>query len=262
MTSTDIGVKEDNPVPKAGNSLQLIGNGTQYSDFTWSGPGSNTEGLPNSCDGQDQSLPVTLTSFTATPGNAKVTLNWITESEVENLGFNIYRSLYSDPPAGEQFTIINDQLIPGYGNTSSKHEYQYVDRNVINGIEYWYQLEDVSYTGETSKHNKVSTTPMGREELGMVPDDFQLFPCYPNPFNPTTNIRFNIPENAHVTLRIIDLRGNLVTTLIDGELQQNQYEVTWNGKDANNRIVGNGVYFYQLTTNKGFNSTGKIIFLK
>ncbi|RKY54995.1 MAG: hypothetical protein DRP89_04140, partial [Candidatus Neomarinimicrobiota bacterium] len=247
--------ENDNSLQAPDNVLGDNGSGWTYASAT---PGQINNGQTSG----DISLPVTLTSFTATPGNAKVTLNWITESEVENLGFNIYRSLYSDPPAGGQFTIINDQLIPGYGNTSSRHEYQYVDRNVINGIEYWYQLEDVSYTGETSKHNKVSTTPMGREELGMVPDDFQLFPCYPNPFNPTTNIRFNIPENAHVTLRIIDLRGNLVTTLIDGELQQNQYEVTWNGKDANNRIVGNGVYFYQLTTNKGFNSTGKIIFLK
>ena len=207
---------------------------------------------------QDQSLPVTLTSFTATPGNSKVTLNWITESEVENLGFNIYRSLYSN----EQFTIINDQLIPGHGNTSSRHEYQYIDRNVINGIEYWYQLEDVSYAGETEKHDIVSTTPKGREELGMIPDDFQLFPCYPNPFNPTTKISFNIPENSHVILSIIDLRGNLVITLIDRELQQNQYEVTWNGKDAKNRIVGNGVYLYQLTTNRGFKSTGKMVFLR
>jgi len=127
----------------------------------------------------DQSLPVTLTSFTVTPDNAKVTLNWTTESEVENLGFNIYKSLYSN----EQFTIINDQLIPGHGNTSSRHEYQYIDRNVINGVEYWYQLEDVSYAGETEKHNIVSAIPKGREELGMIPNDFQLFPCYPNQFS-------------------------------------------------------------------------------
>lgn len=228
---------------------------TQTSSNWQSGSAGSTTNLDYQ---EDVSLPVELTNFTATPGNAKVTLNWTTESEVENLGFNIYKSLYSN----EQFTIINDQLIPGHGNTSSRHEYQYIDRNVINGIEYWYQLEDVSHAGETEKHNIVSTIPKGRVELGMIPNDFQLFPCYPNPFNPTTNISFNIPENSHVTLRIIDLRGNLVITLIDRELQQNQYEVTWNGKDAKNRIVGNGIYFYQLTTNKGFKSTGKMVFLR
>ena len=259
MTSTNINVSESDSTTPVGYSLQLLGSGTSYSDFTWSGPYLATKGTPNSDgSGNDQSLPVTLTSFTATSGNVKVTLTWTTESEVENLGFNIYKSLYFN----EQFTIINDQLIPGHGNTSTRHEYQYIDRNVINGIEYWYQLEDVSYAGETEKHNIVSAIPKGRVELGMIPNDFQLFPCYPNPFNPTTNISFNIPENAHVTLRIIDLRGNLVITLIDRELQQNQYEVTWNGKDAKNRIVGNGVYFYQLTTNKGFKSTGKMVFLR
>ncbi len=251
-----IAVPANTSIPKlqARNADNSIFNTQESTKWTSGDPGVETD----LDEIEDVSLPVTLTSFTATPGNAKVTLNWVTESEVENLGFNIYRNLYSD----EQLSIINYQLIPGHGNTSSRHEYQYVDRNVINGIEYWYQLEDVSRAGETEKHNIVSAIPKGREELGMVPDDFQLFPCYPNPFNPTTNISFYIPENAHVTLRIIDLRGNLVKTLINGELQQNQYEVTWSGKDANDRIVGNGVYFYQLTTDKGFIRTEKMIFLR
>ncbi|MCK4296430.1 MAG: T9SS type A sorting domain-containing protein [Candidatus Marinimicrobia bacterium] len=243
--------ENDNSLQAPDNVLGDNGSGWTYTSAT---PGQINNGQTSG----DISLPVTLTSFTATPGNAKVTLNWTTESEVENLGFNIYRSFY---PSG-QFTIINDQLIPGHGNTSSRNEYQYIDRNVINGIGYWYQLEDVSHAGETEKHNIVSTVPKGREELGMIPDDFQLFPCYPNPFNPTTNISFNIPENSHVTLRIIDLRGNLVNVLVDKEQSCGYYEVIWDGRDIHNYLVGNGVYFYQLTTNKGFKSTGKMIFLR
>ncbi|MBL7136739.1 MAG: T9SS type A sorting domain-containing protein [Candidatus Marinimicrobia bacterium] len=240
------------------NSLQAPDNVLGDNGSGWTYASATSGQINNGQTSGDISLPVTLTSFTATPGNAKVTLNWITESEVENLGFNIYRSLYSD----EQFTIINDQLIPGHGNTSSRHEYQHIDRNVINGIEYWYQLEDVSYTGETEKHDIVSTTPKGREELGMVPDDFQLFPCYPNPFNPATNIKFNIPENTHVMLKIIDLRGNLVNVLVDKEQSCGYYEFIWDGRNIHNCLVGNGVYFYQLTTNKGFKSTGKMVFLR
>ncbi|MDA3870753.1 MAG: hypothetical protein PF551_00190, partial [Candidatus Marinimicrobia bacterium] len=90
MASTDIGVSEGSSTP-VGHSLQLIGNGTQYSDFTWSGPCLNTKELPNSCDGQDQSLPVTLMNFNANSENGNVVLTWTTASESDNLGYKIYR---------------------------------------------------------------------------------------------------------------------------------------------------------------------------
>ncbi|MBU0490200.1 MAG: hypothetical protein KKD31_19850, partial [Bacteroidetes bacterium] len=85
----------------------------------------------------DMSLPVSLQDFNALPGNSKVTLCWTTESETENLGFNLYRSVNKN---GE-FLMLNAELIPGHGSTSEMHEYFWVDKNVVNGVSYYYKIE-------------------------------------------------------------------------------------------------------------------------
>ncbi len=106
--------------------------------------GGSYDGYAMNNDVVDSSLPVSLTSFTATACDGKVILHWITESEIENLGFNIYRSTNSNV----KFLIINDELIPGAGNSSQRHEYEYVDKGLTNGVTYRYKLEDVDYSGE------------------------------------------------------------------------------------------------------------------
>jgi len=93
----------------------------------------------------DVSLPVELACFTANAGDGQVTLHWITESEIENLGFNIYRSLSETG----NYQKINDQLIPGAGTSSYRHDYEYADNDVSNGVTYWYKIEDVDYSGNT-----------------------------------------------------------------------------------------------------------------
>jgi len=91
---------------------------------------------------------------------------------------------------------------------------------------------------------------------------FKLNAAYPNPFNPSTTIGFEIPQHCRVNLTIYDLRGKLVNTLVDEAKSSGSYQVIWKGLDNNNRPVGTGVYFYQMTTDKGFSKTSKVIFLK
>jgi hypothetical protein len=97
---------------------------------------------------------ITLSSFNAKPGNGSVTLNWITETEIDNAGFNIYRA-----GADGVFVKINDELIPAQGNAASGADYQFVDSTVQNRQTYTYKLEDVDLSGAATMHGPVQATP-------------------------------------------------------------------------------------------------------
>jgi hypothetical protein len=102
--------------------------------------------------------PVTLiklTSFEAIPASNKVILEWTTESEINNAGFNIYRAESED---GE-YVKINPTLIPAEGNGTSGATYKYVDDSVRNRITYYYKLEDIDLKGTSTMHRAVNATP-------------------------------------------------------------------------------------------------------
>ncbi|MBD3340452.1 MAG: T9SS type A sorting domain-containing protein, partial [Candidatus Lokiarchaeota archaeon] len=82
------------------------------------------------------------------------------------------------------------------------------------------------------------------------PDKFELFKNYPNPFNPTTTIRYSIVEKDMIQLKIFDIKGRLVKTLISTEQQQGIYTVEWNATDEAGNPVASGIYLYQLTAGK------------
>jgi hypothetical protein len=114
----------------------------------------------------DTSLPVTLSSFTAIPIDSEVMLKWRTESEVDHLGWNVYRSAQKDG----KFVKINDKLLPGAGNSAMPNTYQFLDKTAIKGRQYYYYLEDIDVSGlrnqssiiSISKYAKKLTTTWGR----------------------------------------------------------------------------------------------------
>ena len=201
----------------------------------------------------DDSLPVELSAFTATAGNGKVMLRWVTESEIENLGFNIYRSQNHN----DQLSIINDQLIPGAGSSSSRHEYEYVDKGLTNGVTYWYKLEDVDYSGNTELHCPVSAIPIAKA----TPSEFRLYPNYPNPFNPVTTISYDLPEDGYIELSIYNMRGEKVTTLLKGNQEAGSYRMNWNGTNRNGEIVSSGIYFLRIVSGS-YCKTSKMVFIR
>jgi len=197
----------------------------------------------------DASLPVELVSFRASYETINgITLDWVTESEVDNLGFNIYRSLNPN----KQFTKINDQLIPGAGSSSQKHKYEYVDKDVTNGVTYWYKLEDVDYSGNTELHGPISATPVAKA----APTEFCFYPNHPNPFNISTTLSYQLPKSSFVQLSIYDINGRLVETLVCEHKNAGYYSVEWN---ANN--VGSGIYFYKIDAGE-FSSVRKCLVVK
>ncbi len=98
-------------------------------------------------------------------------------------------------------------------------------------------------------------------ETQHVPEDFNISACYPNPFNPATNIRYDLPEAAHVFLAIYDVQGREIKRLLDGTQSAGYHTVTW---DASNS--GSGVYLYtMIIQNRGevvLNKSGKMLMVK
>jgi hypothetical protein len=98
---------------------------------------------------------VELASFTATASNGLVKLEWVTASEVDNAGFNIYRAKAENGP----YEKINDSLIAGAGSTAAGAAYVFIDENVKNRKTYYYKLEDMDLNGATTMHGPESATP-------------------------------------------------------------------------------------------------------
>ena len=84
---------------------------------------------------------------------------------------------------------------------------------------------------------------------------------YPNPFNPTTTINFSTKETGYVSINIYNMRGQLVKTLVNGELDRNYYEIVWDGKDNSGKSTASGIYFYKMKA-QDYNSTKKMILMK
>ncbi len=99
------------------------------------------------------------------------------------------------------------------------------------------------------------------DETNSLNYSFELQQNYPNPFNPSTIIKYSIAENTTVKLKIYDVLGKEVTTLVNSELQAGQYQMVWNGTNNYGQKVASGIYFYTLEAGK-FNKTNKMILMK
>ena len=134
-----------------GHSLEYDGSGDAGSD--WFDQSTPTSGSENS-------LPVGLSSFTAIRTDSGVVLRWTTETEVDHVGWNIYRSEKED---GE-FVKINDELIEGAGYSAMPLDYQYVDKTAKAGKRYYYYLEDLDLFGKTGKSDVIISTKSSPEK--------------------------------------------------------------------------------------------------
>lgn len=105
------------------------------------------------------------------------------------------------------------------------------------------------------------TTDVDADGVPQTPTGFALLDNFPNPFNPSTTIVYEIPHRAHVQLRIFDLRGRVVRTLVDAPQSSGTYEVRWDGRDEAQVLVPSGVYVYRLQTEQ-FSESKRMLFLK
>lgn len=107
-------------------------------------------------------------------------------------------------------------------------------------------------------------TILSNSETGLstdAPTVFELSQNFPNPFNPTTTINFSVPQNGNVSLKIYDVLGRHVATLVDGSYSAGNYNLMWNATDVNGNLVSNGIYFYKLEAGS-YRATKRMLFLK
>ena len=100
------------------------------------------------------------------------------------------------------------------------------------------------------------------EDITQTTPSIQLERNYPNPFNPETMIKFSISEYSKTTLSVYNIKGQLVRTLIDEDLERGNHDVIWFGKDNNNKPVSSSVYFYKLKVGNKIEAVKKCLLLK
>ncbi len=117
-------------------------------------------------------------------------------------------------------------------------------------------LSNYSYSGQFSTGSATDS----KEEVEL-PTQFELAQNYPNPFNPSTIIAFSIPNQSYVSLKIFDILGREIRTLVNSDMSAGKYTVNWNGDDNNGNKVATGTYIYRITAG-AFVSTKKMILIK
>ena len=120
-----------------------------------------------------------------------------------------------------------------------------------------YEL-DVTIEEEEEEEENPTPTSVGEDE---VPGSFDLFQNYPNPFNPATAIRFSLPVNTTVTLKVFDITGREVRTLVSQPMTAGTHEVRWDGRSGSGAPVASGVYLYRIETEQ-FMMTRRMVMLK
>jgi len=204
--------------------------------------------------GNQQTLPVELSSFTAQFISNLPVLCWTTQSETGNAGWNVYRGDYRDAFINGDAIQINPELIEGAGTTSIPTNYTFEDQyDVIQGSEYWYILESVDYSGETHIHGSVSLIIPEEGTTPELPQITVLKGNYPNPFNPITYINFSVKENETAQLTIFNAKGQKIESI---SFEAGTYNYLW---DASSYATG--TYLYKLKS-ESISVTKKMILLK
>jgi len=220
-------------------------NGT---DDHWDMDGTTNDGYAFLNWGDDNPLPVTLSTFYAESINYTPQLFWITQSEVENLGWNVITPVLK---CVAEAIKVNLFFIEGAGTSSTPIEYHFIDNTPIElETTYWYWLESIGVDGSNEYSESVNL---------FIASDVTISPIsslsinYPNPFNPKTTIEFNIADNENGELSIYNLKGEM---LINKNYPSGMHSFTW---DAQN--CSSGLYFYKVEAGK-YLETKKMILLK
>ena len=174
-------------------------------------------------------LPVELANFTATANGLNAELRWSAISQENCARFDIERNEISNA----QWLTVGS--VTGAGTSTSPIEYSYIDRGLTAG-RYSYRIKQIDNDGSARYGTPVNI------EVGTAPRVFSVNQNYPNPFNPTTTIEFTIPQDGRVVLKVYDIIGREVATLVDKDTKAGVYQqVVFDGSR-----FSSGVYFAQI----------------
>ncbi len=190
-------------------------------------------------------IPVEMTLFEGSYEDGAVNLTWVTATETNNFGFEVERRSGSS-----NYEKIG--FVSGNGTTTNRVTFNFVDKNLL-ADKYYYRLKQIDLDGTIEYSNEIMV------EINTL-EKFQLFQNYPNPFNPSTTLSFAISQPSFVSLKIFDVLGNEVATLVNEYKSEGRYEVEF-GVKSGVRELSSGVYFSQLKFGD-FIKTNKMLLLK
>jgi hypothetical protein len=200
-------------------------------------------------------LPVELSSFTASSNQNGVNLKWQTATEVNNYGFEIERKVHT---SSLDFARDDNELsvtewekvgfVNGNGNSNSPKTYSFSDNNPSGGSKFYYRLKQIDNDGQFEYSDAV--------EVEIVPKEFALYQNYPNPFNPNTKINYSVPFDSKVIISIYSITGELVTELVNDNVETGTYSVDFNGSN-----LASGMYIYKMAAGS-FVKTYKMMLMK
>ncbi len=209
-------------------------------------------------------VPVALQNFTAELIREDVHLSWTTATETNNSGFEIEKLQDSKIEREKNWAKIG--FVEGHGTTTEPQFYSFPDETLQPG-KYQYRLKQIDFDGSFEFSKVVEVTIES-------PNEFSLSQNYPNPFNPSTKIKYTIPtppvssplvkgrtKEGFVTLKVYDVLGNEVATLVNEEKSAGEYEVEFSVGQDSSPDIASGIYFYQLKA-ANYTETKKMILLK
>ena len=188
-------------------------------------------------------------------------ISWTTASESNLLGYNIYRSETENQD--DAFRVTATMITAS--NQAMGDSYSFTDDEVEMNTTYNYWLQSNDFDGTSQMFGPVTVKISDQEDhdndntvLGS-----QLYGNYPNPFNPETTIFYSISQPQHVRLEVYNMRGQLVKTLLNEQVDNanTRLSIVWKGNDNSNNKVSSGIYLYKLVTDD-YCKSNKMILMK
>lgn len=212
--------------------------------------------------GGDPTLPVELSSFTATyTAGFFVQLTWIVQSETNHLGYNVLRN---GTDALSSAVKVNNGFISSGSSQGTQITYGFRDDEVDPNSTYYYWLESVDLDGATHFFGPVSVVvgnPENPETPPVIPTVTELLNAYPNPFNPITTIPYTLKKAGDVKIEIFNVKGQMIWNYENNHDKAGYFSINWNGKDNNAKSVASGIYYYRMTSGK-YTASKKIVLVK
>ena len=203
-------------------------------------------------------IPAELVNFSSLSDNDKVVLTWNTTFEMNNYGFEIERS---EQNVGWE----SIGFVAGVGNSRKKISYSYVDDSLQSTGIYHYRLKVIELNGYYRYSSRISAAInviTSTKNVANSPKVFNLEQNFPNPFNPTTLIKYTLPKVSRVNITVFNLLGQKVAALVNDVQDAGTYEKKWNAEN-----LSSGTYFYILNAvsingQHEYSSSKKMILLK